>query len=540
MSIAKKLLIALVMTSTVVSICVFIPLLTVSSLREVQANFRVYLGAQTEVAQSQEFQLQVANVWQFFTDACLTKDKGVIEKEARPAYDASLRLVSQLIESNKNDAANLSRLKAMQKALPAMWQTGTRMFEAYGVSQAEGDKAMEEYDAACDRVIRSAAEFAAVSGKNAQSQVESTTRLLSQLAGKVTTTGGAAAIIGILVIALTIWVRRSIVHPLRMILDEVSGLAKGHGDLTKRLNISGKDEIAAIGANLNKFIEMLHGIIGRVSDSSGRLASSAVELQKTSEEMLQSTSELSSRSALLTTAGEEMSATSADISANCQQAATDACGASERANKGADVVGQSIAAMNALAESVQDAASTVEALGARSEQIGAIIGTIEDIADQTNLLALNAAIEAARAGEQGRGFAVVADEVRALAERTTRATKEIGTMIKAIQNETKQAVDSMHQSVSQVAQGSLNAEESGRSLQEILVMIGAVTEQIGQIAIASEEQTATTREINSNVLSLNDLAQHNNHALQQTGGAADDVSRQAEELKHLVGQFRLG
>lgn len=185
------------------------------------------------------------------------------------------------------------------------------------------------------------------------------------------------------------------------------------------------------------------------------------------KEMLQSTSELSSRSTLLTTAGEEMSATSADISANCQQAATDACGASERANKGADVVGQSIAAMNALAESVQDAATTVEALGARSEQIGAIIGTIEDIADQANLLALNAAIEAARAGEQGRGFAVVADEVRALAERTTRATKEIGTMIKAIQNENKQAIDSMHQSVSQVTQGSLNAEESGRSLQEM-------------------------------------------------------------------------
>ena len=178
-------------------------------------------------------------------------------------------------------------------------------------------------------------------------------------------------------------------------------------------------------------------------------------------------------------------------------------------------------------------------IGNSSNKIARIIKVIDEIAFQTNILALNAAVEAARAGEQGRGFAVVADEVRALAERTTRATKEIGEMIKAIQKETKDAVTSMEQSVSQVEQGTSHASESGRSLQEILDIINDVTEQISQIATAAEEQTATTREISSNVMNLNDLAQQNDHALHETAVAANDVSRQAEELKQLVGQFRL-
>ncbi len=255
--------------------------------------------------------------------------------------------------------------------------------------------------------------------------------------------------------------------------------------------------------------------------------------------MTESIAQLSSQSTSLATAGEEMSATSGDIANNCHQAATNAAGATQKANQGAAVVGQSISVMNIIAERVKNAAATVDTLGIRSEQIGAIIGTIEDIADQTNLLALNAAIEAARAGEQGRGFAVVADEVRALAERTTRATKEISEMIKAIQKETSNAVTSMEQSVVQVEQGTSHASESGRSLQDILNIINNVTEQISQIATAAEEQTATTREISSNVMNLNDLAQQNDHALRETALAANDVSRQAEDLKQLVGQFRL-
>ncbi len=539
MNISKKLMLALGMTSAIVLICVLIPLITTFGLNRVQVKLTNYESIQKEIGLTQDLQLQVANVWQFITDASLTKEKEVIEKEAKPAYDISLKLVIDLIELNKNDAASTLLLKSIQASLPTMWQTGLRMFDAYGISQEAGNKAMDEYDKACDRVIKTAAEVAALNKKESQVGMLMTIGNLSVLSKQVSTVGIIAAVTGISVITLMVLVRRSIVNPLRLILNEVNDLADGEGDLTKRINISGNDEISEVGKMLNRFIEKLHNIINQVSGSSIQLASSAIELRSTSKEMLESIAQLSSQSTSLATAGEEMSATSGDIANNCHHAATNAGGASNKANRGALIVGQSIAVMNTIAERVQSAARTVDALGARSKQIGTIIGTIEDIADQTNLLALNAAIEAARAGEQGRGFAVVADEVRALAERTTRATKEIGEMIKAVQNETKDAVASMEQSVSQVEQGGIHAEESGRSLQEILSIINDVTDQISQIATAAEEQTATTREISQNVLNLNELAQHNNHALHETTIAANDVSRQAEELKRLVEQFKL-
>jgi methyl-accepting chemotaxis protein len=195
--------------------------------------------------------------------------------------------------------------------------------------------------------------------------------------------------------------------------------------------------------------------------------------------------------------------------------------------------------MGQIAEKVQETAKTVESLGARSDQIGAIIGTIEDIADQTNLLALNAAIEAARAGEQGRGFAVVADEVRALAERTTRATREIGEMIKAIQNETKGAVAAMEQGVSQVEMGTIEAARSGEALRDILEQINAVAMQVNQIATAAEEQTATTGEISRNMQQIIEVVHQTSFGAQESATAAAQLSGNAEELQRLIRQFKL-
>ena len=195
--------------------------------------------------------------------------------------------------------------------------------------------------------------------------------------------------------------------------------------------------------------------------------------------------------------------------------------------------------MSHIADKVKESAKTVESLGSRSDQIGAIIGTIEDIADQTNLLALNAAIEAARAGEQGRGFAVVADEVRALAERTTRATKEIGEMIKAIQRETKGAVTAMEQGVLQVQEGTSEAGKSGSALQDILQQINDVAMQVNQIATAAEEQTATTNEISNNMHQITDVVQQTTQGAQQSATAAAQLNKNAEELQRLVRQFRL-
>jgi methyl-accepting chemotaxis protein len=195
--------------------------------------------------------------------------------------------------------------------------------------------------------------------------------------------------------------------------------------------------------------------------------------------------------------------------------------------------------MQAIADKVRESAHTVSSLGARSDQIGAIVGTIEDIYDQTNMLALNAAIEAARAGEQGRGFAVVADEVRALAERTTKATHEIGEMIKAIQSETGGAVASMEHGVREVEKGMDSSRRSGEALQQILEAISDVNLQVQQIATAAEEQTAVTGEISSNIHQITDVVQDTAKGAHQTADAASGLSHTAHDLQQLVNRFKL-
>ena len=271
------------------------------------------------------------------------------------------------------------------------------------------------------------------------------------------------------------------------------------GDLTARANISGSCEMSLIGREFDRVAAVLADLVAKLTATVGTVTTSASYLSDASRQIADGTDEVAAQSTGVASAVEEMAATSEDIARNCQLAADGSRLATNEANQGAAIVRGSIAIMAGISEQVSVTARTVESLGARSDQIGTIVGTIEDIADQTNLLALNAAIEAARAGEQGRGFAVVADEVRALAERTTRATREIGEMIKAIQTETKDAVAAMESGVREVERGTEEAERSGEALVRILEQINNLAMQVNQIATAAEEQTATTNEISGNV-----------------------------------------
>lgn len=348
-----------------------------------------------------------------------------------------------------------------------------------------------------------------------------------------------AVIASLFAVIAAILIIRSITKPLALFLERTTDIAQGEGDLTKRLDVNGSDEIAQISRMFNQFIEKLHGIISLISNTSTQVASASSQLNSTAERIATGAEEVAAQSATVATAGEEMSATSGDIAQNCQMAAEGAQRASQSAINGAGVVEKTVAVMAQIADKVQESAKTVESLGARSDQIGAIIGTIEDIADQTNLLALNAAIEAARAGEQGRGFAVVADEVRALAERTTRATKEIGEMIKAIQKETRDAVVAMEQGVQQVEAGTVEASKSGDALRDILEQVNDVATQVNQIATAAEEQTATTSEISNNMQQITQVVQDTASGAHQSATAASQLYGNAEELQRLVRQFKL-
>lgn len=332
---------------------------------------------------------------------------------------------------------------------------------------------------------------------------------------------------------------RSVLRPLFGMVEMLRDIAQGEGDLTKRLNISSKDEIGEVAHWFNTFVDKLHSIISEVAHNTVQVSAAASQMQVTSAQMATGAEQAAVQVSTAATAGEQMAATSGNIAQICQRAAEGSTNANESAVNGSRVVDKTVTVMATIAERVKSSAQTIESLGSRSDQIGAIIGTIEEIADQTNLLALNAAIEAARAGEQGRGFAVVADEVRALAERTSKATREISGMIKAIQSDTKQAVATMVEGVAEVETGTAEAAKSGRALEEILEQINAVSIQVNQIAAAADEQTATTSEISKNMLQITEVIQSTSRGANESASAALQLAHLSEELRSLVGQFKL-
>jgi methyl-accepting chemotaxis protein len=332
---------------------------------------------------------------------------------------------------------------------------------------------------------------------------------------------------------------RSVIRPLQSMRAMLVDISNGDGDLTKRLPVTGKDEFSDASNSFNLFVDKLQGIITDLGRTTVQVSTTSSQIHSTAGQMATTAEQAAAQAGNVATAGEEMAATSGEISQNCQYAAEGSKVANKVAMAGARVVEETVAVMSSIADRVQASAATVESLGARSDQIGEIVGTIEEIADQTNLLALNAAIEAARAGEQGRGFAVVADEVRALAERTTKATREIGEMIKAIQLETKSAVAAMKEGVSEVANGTGKAADSGKALQQILEQISSVTTQIDQVATAAEEQSATTSEISSNMLNITEAVQQTSQGAKESAVAAQELARFSEELQRLIGQFKV-
>lgn len=311
-----------------------------------------------------------------------------------------------------------------------------------------------------------------------------------------------------------------------------------NGDLTVAVALKPGDTGSVLYA-MRSMVAGLSSLVGETMNISAAIASASTQLHATSEQIATGAEEVASQTSTVATASEEMSSTSSDIAANCTRAADTSRKASDSALSGSTVVKETISGMDRIAERVKQTADTIAALGTRSEQIGQIIGTIEDIADQTNLLALNAAIEAARAGDQGRGFAVVADEVRALAERTTTATKEIGSMIKAIQSETRHAVTAMEEGVREVEKGSIASHKSGESLKEILDCVAEVNMQISQIATAAEQQTATVNEITRNIQEVTEVVQQSARGAEETSVAAAQLSEQAQHLTSLVGRFRV-
>jgi methyl-accepting chemotaxis protein len=363
------------------------------------------------------------------------------------------------------------------------------------------------------------------------------TRLSSVLNTSSTIMAGLGLLLLCLGVGCAFLLANTLTKPLKTVLSVANALSVG--DLRSEIKVTSNDEIGQLTMAMQSMVEYLRDMISKTVCVSNAIASASNRLESTSAQIASDDERVTSQTAAVATASSQMAATSAEISRNCCMASEASLNLSNAASSGEKVVQETIAGMSIIAERVHLASRTIQALGARSEQIGDVVGTIEEIADQTNLLALNAAIEAARAGDQGRGFAVVADEVRALAERTTRATREIGEMIKAIQNDTHNAVNAMDEGVKEVTLGTTASRKSGESLDGIMHHIVEVVSQINQIATAAEEQTATTNEVTHQVQLITNAVASTATGAVNTAEAAAQLALQAHDLQSLITRFRL-
>jgi methyl-accepting chemotaxis protein len=312
-----------------------------------------------------------------------------------------------------------------------------------------------------------------------------------------------------------------------------------NADLNTQFNTTREDEMGQLQNSFDRFVGSIRDTLIRVSETATSVASASAQISSSTEEMAAGSQEQTTQSEEIARAVEQMAKSIAVNSENAGEAAHTAEKAKGAAEQGGKVVLDTVNEMKQIANVVRESAGTIQNLGKSSDQIGEIIGVIEHIADQTNLLALNAAIEAARAGEQGRGFAVVADEVRKLAEQTTKATKQIAGMIQQIQSDSHGAVRTMANATKQVDAGIVLADHAGVSLQEIVEISQKVTHMVSQIAVANEEQSSTSEQISKNMEAIASVTQQTASGTQQIARAAEDLNRLTETLQSLVNQFKL-
>ena len=345
-----------------------------------------------------------------------------------------------------------------------------------------------------------------------------------------------AAVIALSLAGLYWYMQRSL-KPLQKVAEVLRNISEG--DLGQKIEVTSNDEIGALQKAMKAMVEQLRDMLGSINGMTEKLAGSAGDMTRIADEVSQGVQQQQSQTDQVATAMNEMTATVQEVARHAEEAAGAATNADSQAADGNRVVSATISAINKLAEEVEQASGVIHKLEQDSENIGAVLTVIKSIAEQTNLLALNAAIEAARAGEQGRGFAVVADEVRTLASRTQKSTEEIESMIEKLQQGARNAVTAMDGSRNRAQTGVDQAAQAGKTLSSITEAVATITHMNNQIATAANEQSAVAEEINRSIVGISEVAEMSAHSAVQTATATDELSALAVELRGLVNRFRL-
>ncbi|MFV0595045.1 methyl-accepting chemotaxis protein [Shewanella sp.] len=339
-------------------------------------------------------------------------------------------------------------------------------------------------------------------------------------------------------IVIGLWVNRSVMNPIRDIVENLKTIRQ-NSDLTVKFKTFNDDELGQISTSLTQVIEHLRGILHSIAEAANTVNSSATELSSFTQETNKRMQQQQAETEQTATAMNEMTATVAEVAQSAAAAADSAKDADNYAANGNHIVMQSITSMSQLSEQIQKTAQVIGFLSNESQNIGRVLDVIKSIAEQTNLLALNAAIEAARAGEQGRGFAVVADEVRTLAQRTQKSTQEIEAMIATLQQGVKEAVNAMEVGINQVDDANDKANQAGQALKEIVASVDNITELNTHIATAAEEQSSVAESINRSIIAISDIAEHSTNSALELSESVMNLTKLANSMRNQVSAFRL-
>lgn len=350
---------------------------------------------------------------------------------------------------------------------------------------------------------------------------------------------GIGGSIATILILFSVVLSRSITCPLHQTIDALRSAASGDGDLTQRLEARGKDEVSTLAVEFNAFAEKLREMLLQVANTTDELARATATVTAISNEANKAVVRQQSETDQVATAATEMSSAAQNVAESAGHAANSAQEANTKAQESRAILDKNRNTIGGLHQAVDNAGTVIRQVEQQSESIGGILTTIRAIAEQTNLLALNAAIEAARAGEQGRGFAVVADEVRTLAQRTQTATGEIEQMITELQDGSRQAAQAMEQGQKLTEESVTSTEETSKTLGGIITAIASINDMNAQIASAAEEQAAVVEDINRNIVNISTIAGETADRSQETDAAMHDMEHQVTTLRGLLAQFKL-
>lgn len=522
---------------------VFIFLITqaaflVSSSTNIQQQVIHYSQVSDPVLQkANALKLAVVQVQQWLTDISATRGQDGLNDGFDEAEKYAVQARKLLQELKNLDPNQQQTYDHILPIFEQYYAAGKQMAKAYVESGPEGgNKMMAQFDKAAELITTSVQELISLTSKQAGenlAEINAYSNYSSNLVVVFT------LILAFILSMMSLILFKSVLFPINQLIVVAKDMSEGEGDLTKRLNDTAKNELGELASWFNLFIDKLQSMIISLHDTITNLSATSGQLNTIVATTNSGVHRQQNQIEMVATAMNEMAATVQEVARNTQSTKEAVTLADSETQQGKATVSETAKSINALANEIEKASQVIQSLEKDSEEIGSVLDVIRGVAEQTNLLALNAAIEAARAGEHGRGFAVVADEVRNLATRTQESTATIQAMIQRIQSGTRQAVEVMEKGQQSAQTSVAQANKAGESLDAITRSVNMITDMSIQIAHASLEQSKVAEEINQNIISINQVSSETSDGSRQIELSSQQLSDLSLQLNQIAGQFRI-